>query len=199
MSCYAVAMTNVSDILATDALSAAKLLLGCKLVHETPEGKTSGIIVETEAYHQDDPASHSFNGATKRTQVMFGESGHAYVYFTYGMHYCFNIVTGRTGQGQAVLVRALEPIEGIELMKKRRAADDIHQLTNGPAKLTQAMGINLKNNGQNILSGNLRIEPGPKPAKIMRTTRVGISKAQNLPWRFYIKGNEFVSKVPAKH
>lgn len=195
MLCYALSMLAVKDIVKKDAVSAAKLLLGCRLIHETPEGTVSGIIIETEAYHQDDPASHSYRGQTKRTEVMFGEPGHAYVYFTYGLHYCLNVVTGPKGRGEAVLIRALEPIEGIKLMKKRRSTNHIGNLCSGPAKLTQAMAINLKHNGQNIIDGSLRIEPGIKPGTIISTARVGISSATNKPWRFYIDDNKFVSKL----
>lgn len=178
----------------TDALDAAQRLLGYKLVHDSPEGKTAGIIVETEAYTAEDQASHTFRGKTARNSVMFGPAGFAYVYFTYGMHHCFNIVTGPKNSGQAVLVRALEPLEGIELMKKRRGRGGPLKLTNGPAKLVQAMGITKAHNGANLLGGSLRIEPFIKPVDIVQTTRIGIKKAIGRPWRFYIKDNPYVSK-----
>ena len=185
---------NIKSILA-DVHSAAPGLLGYKLVHETPEGLTSGVIVETEAYSSDDPASHTYRGQTPRNQVMFGPAGYVYVYFTYGIHYCFNVVTGPAGSGQAVLIRAVEPIDGVELMKQRRGTDNLHQLTNGPAKLVQAMGITKTDYGANLLNGGkLRLEPGVVPTKITQTTRVGIKQATHQPWRFYIAGNQFVSK-----
>jgi DNA-3-methyladenine glycosylase len=130
-----------NSLLLDDSLKSAKSLLGYKLVHQTSDGLTSGIIVETEAYHQDDPASHTYRGQTARNAVMFGPPGYAYIYFTYGMHYCFNVVTGPKGSGQAVLIRALEPTDGIELMRRRRGMNAELQLTNGPAKLVQAMAI----------------------------------------------------------
>ncbi len=185
----------IKDLLLDDSVQAAKDLLGYKLVHETSHGITSGIIVETEAYHQSDPASHTYRGQTARNSVMFGPAGFAYVYFTYGMHYCFNVVTGPAGSGQAILIRALEPLEGVAIMKHRRHTDQVHNLTNGPAKLVQAMGITKADYGANLLNnGQLRLEPGIKPAEIVTTTRIGIKQAVDQPWRFYIKGNPYVSK-----
>lgn len=178
----------------SDALTAAKSLLGYKLVHDSVEGRTVGYIVETEAYTMEDPASHTFGGPTKRNAAMFEKSGTIYVYFTYGMHFCVNIVTGGRSRGQAVLIRALEPVEGVELMQKRRGLPDISKLTNGPAKLVQAMGITREHYGSHLSKGPLLLEPGIKPAKIIQTTRVGIKKAIDKPWRFYIKDNPYVSK-----
>ncbi len=172
----------------------ANALLGCELVHETLEGVTSGIIVETESYHETDEASHSYRGKTKRTQVMFGPAGHAYIYFTYGMHYCFNIVAEKDGVGAGVLIRALEPTKGIELMKKRRNQENIHNLCNGPAKLVQAMGITKADYGKPLYEGNLYvISPKIKGFKVAFGPRVGISKAQDKPWRFWIENNLFIS------
>jgi DNA-3-methyladenine glycosylase len=132
---------KLERILQLSSVEAAPLLLGCTLSRQTPEGTLSLKIVETEAYRQDDPASHSFAGLTNRTAPMFEEGGYIYVYFTYGMHYCVNIVVGKKGIGEAVLIRAGEPLEGVEIMKKHRGINNIYQLTNGPAKLTQALGI----------------------------------------------------------
>lgn len=175
----------------------ANTLLGCELVHETPEGVTAGIIVETESYHETDEASHSYNGRTKRTEVMFGPPGHAYIYFTYGMHYCFNIVAEEEGIGAGVLIRALEPTRGIELMKKRRNQDNIHNLCNGPAKLVQAMGITKADYGKPLYKGNLYLNrPKTKDIKIAFGPRIGISKAQEKPWRFWMENNPFVSRHP---
>ena len=177
----------------TNTIKTAKELLGCYLIHETAEGIIKGMIVETEAYLSDDPAAHSFNGKTLRNSPMFGKPGTAYVYFTYGMHYCFNVVTNVEGVGEAVLIRAVQPVEGIGLMKQRRNREDIKQLCNGPAKLVQAFGITKENNFQSLDKGSLRIEKGIEPEEIIATTRVGISKAKEEKLRFYIKDNGFLS------
>ncbi len=184
-----------------DALTAANKLLGYKLIHETPAGRLSGYIVETEAYSMEDPASHSFRGHTPRTAPMFGAAGTIYVYFTYGMHYCFNIVTGPKGHGQAVLIRAIEPLEGIEIMQRNRARGltlSKYQLTNGPAKAAQALGITAALSGTTIWDGPLRLEAGFEPEQIVQTTRVGITKAVDQPWRFYIQDNPYVSRPASK-
>lgn len=189
-------MKSKMENLLGDAVGAAKELLGYRLVNETDAGLAAGIIVETEAYTSDDPASHTFRGQTARNGVMFGPAGYAYVYFTYGTHYCFNVVTGPAGNGQAVLIRALEPVEGIKLMVKRRGKSNLGELCNGPAKLVQAMGISKTDYGVNLLNGgNLRLEPGIKPSKIVQTTRVGIKQAIDHPWRFYITGSNYISKL----
>jgi DNA-3-methyladenine glycosylase len=170
-------------------IEVAKALLGCSLVHETKEGISIGKIIETEAYLQDDPASHSFKGKTKRNEAMFGSSGRAYVYFTYGMYNCFNVSTNKEGIGEAVLIRALEPVKGVELMKKRRQVENIGELCDGPAKLVIAMGITKKHNNANLANGNLRIIKGEKIPnnKIIKTARIGISKGIELPYRFILK------------
>jgi len=180
----------------SDSLKSAKELLGYKLINETADGVTSGYIVETEAYSMIDTASHSFKGMTSRTKPMFDVPGTIYVYFTYGIHYCFNIVTGPIDNGQAVLIRALQPIDGLDLMRQRRDIEDDLKLTNGPAKLVQAMAIDKSYNGKNILDGSsgLRLESGIKPQAVVQTTRIGIKKATDLEWRFYIKNNQFVSR-----
>lgn len=181
----------------------ARLLLGCYLVSKTKEGTTIGKIVETEAYLSNDPASHSFKGETKRNSPMFSHPGTIYIYFTYGMYHCFNIVTEKKGKGEAVLIRALEPIRGIELMKKRRKTDKIENLCNGPAKLVQALGISPKLNSKKL---NACLYILPREAfgytipeeKIVQTERVGISKGKELKLRFYLKGNKFVSNLKFK-
>lgn len=178
-----------------DALTLASALLGCELVHETENGITTGLIVETECYSQDDAASHSYNGQTPRTKVMFGPGGYAYVYFTYGMHYCFNVVSGPDGYGQAVLIRALEPVEGIELMKRRRNKLEESELCNGPAKLVQAMGITKSDYGKPLFEGNLYINPRTvEPKAIVSGPRIGIKKEIEKPWRFWVQDNTFVSR-----
>lgn len=170
----------------------ARALLGWKLVHETAAGRVSGYIVETEAYDQTDPASHSYKGLTKRNAAMYETAGTIYVYFTYGMHYCLNIVTGAKGHGEAVLIRALEPVEGIGAMMERRQTISKIQLANGPAKLVQALGIASSQNGS-LLGQKIHLEPGFIPEQIIQTTRIGITKAQNQPYRFYIADNSYIS------
>jgi DNA-3-methyladenine glycosylase len=190
---------RLERVLKLPAIEAAPLLLGCVLTRHTPEGLLSVKIVETEAYHQDDPASHSFSGLTKRTAPMFEEGGYIYVYFTYGMHYCMNIVVGKRGVGEAVLLRAAEPLDGIEVMKKHRGIDNIHQLTNGPAKLTQALGIiSTELSGKKLGPNTLQLSPPEdivEADQIIISPRIGIKKALENPWRFYIKNNPFVSRV----
>jgi DNA-3-methyladenine glycosylase len=187
------------EILRLSSLKAAPKLLGCYLVRETPQGKIKVKIVETEAYHQEDPASHSFRGITPRTAPMFEAGGRLYVYFTYGMHYCLNIVVGQKGVGEAVLIRAAEPVEGIEIMRQNRGITEINQLTNGPGKLAQALGIkDTKLSGKILNKSSILLEPADKPQRpdqIVTAARVGIKKAIDLQWRFYIKDNPFVSKI----
>ncbi len=181
----------------------AQQLLGKYLVHNSPEGVSAGRIVETEAYlGTNDPASHAYRGETTRTKAMFGPPGHAYIYFTYGMHYCFNVVTAPSGKGEAVLIRALEPVEGIGLMQTRRGVDAFPNLTNGPAKLVSALGISPGLYGSDLTEGPLTIRDAYEnypirvleASEIVVTPRVGIKVAQELPLRFYIKDNPFVSK-----
>jgi len=181
-----------------DAVEAAPQLLGWKLVSRTAAGITSGYIVEVEAYSMEDPASHSFRGLTPRTAPMFKRAGTIYVYFTYGMHYCMNIVTGPVGHGQALLIRALEPVDGIGLMQARRDLENVNQLTNGPGKLAQALGIDKALSGSHLTDGKLSLEPGFRPADITQTTRIGITKAIDQPWRFFVTGNQFVSRQAAR-
>lgn len=185
------------DLLSREAEEVAPRLLGSLLVLEADGKKMIGRIVETEAYDQTDAASHSYKGRTPRTDVMFGPPGHLYVYFTYGMHYCCNVVTGPEGHGSAVLIRALEPLEGQEMMELNRHGRNGINLTNGPAKLCQAYGINKSWNGHDLAEPPLRLLlQDPLPTKnIVQTTRIGITQAQDLPWRFYVRGNPYVSKV----
>ena len=165
----------------------ARNLLGWELVHHTPAGDIGGIIIETEAYQQDDEASHSYRGMTKRTAPMFEEAGTLYMYFIYGMHWCMNIVTGPRGHGEAVLIRALKPTRGIELMKQYRKTDDLRRLTSGPGSLVQALALPPTLSGQKLQESELELIPPVKPAQnIMASPRIGISKAKDKPWRFYI-------------
>lgn len=173
-------------------------LLGAVLECETAHGIASGRIVETEAYlGPHDPACHAIYGRTARTDHLFGPAGTSYVYFIYGMHWCFNAVTGPEGQGSAVLVRAVEPLSGLELMKTRRgAARRIHDLTNGPGKLCQALGIEGRHSGLSLRRRPLRIragDPVPDDAVIV-TPRIGITRAATLPLRWLVRGNPYVSR-----
>lgn len=174
----------------------APLLLGC-ILERYIDGRVIRVkIVETEAYDQTDVASHSYRGETERTRVMFGKYGHLYVYFTYGMHYCANIVTGEKGHGAGVLIRAVEPVEGIDIVEKKRNKTG-REATNGPAKLCQALGIDKMLNGHDLRSGELRLTPQPalQTSMITQTTRIGISEGKDVPWRFYITDNPYVSKL----
>jgi DNA-3-methyladenine glycosylase len=177
-------------------LKVAKELLGKYLVVEKDGNYVSGKIVETEAYiGPNDPASHVYRGTTPRNRIMFGDPGYAYVYFTYGMHHCLNFVTERKGFPAAVLIRALEPMDGIEIMKKRRKVEDLKNLTNGPAKLCQALGIDRTLNGADLCSNTIYVEDrGNKPIKIASSSRMGITEGKDKKWRFYVENNKFVSK-----
>lgn len=188
---------DLAKILSQPAEVVAPRLLGCQLIRQLDGQKLVSRIVETEAYSQDDVASHSYKGETPRTKVMFGPPGYLYVYFTYGMHYCCNIVTGPTGHGSAVLIRALEPLEGRTIMSQNRHGLSGESLTNGPAKLCQALEIDKTMNTHNLSKEPLRliIKPPIAQDEVTQTTRIGISRGQDVPWRFYIKGNSYVSKV----
>lgn len=187
---------DLAKILSVPAEVAAPRLLGCRLVRRLDGQTLSGRIVETEAYSQDDVASHSYRGETPRTKVMFGPAGHLYVYFTYGMHYCCNIVTGPAGHGSAVLIRALEPLSGQQLMSRNRRGLQGENLTNGPAKLCQALSIEKSLNGHDLHRAPLKLELMPPIAQtdIVQTTRIGISRGQDVPWRFYIRNNQYISR-----
>ncbi|MBI2252115.1 MAG: DNA-3-methyladenine glycosylase [Armatimonadetes bacterium] len=176
---------------------AAKGLLGKLLFHKTKEGMASGIIIETEAYlGENDPASHAARKKTPRNSAMFEYPGISYVYFIYGNHYCFNVVAHNGGAG-AVLIRALEPYEGIELMRKRRAKNNLKELANGPGKLTQALKIEREHNKLSLIESNLRIYDlgiKIKEEEILKTSRIGIKAGKELPYRFFLKDNPYVSK-----
>lgn len=186
---------NSFSVLNNTASEVAPRLLGCILERSFEGGLLRARIVETEAYDQTDAASHSYKWQTPRTAVMFGPPGRLYVYFTYGMHYCCNVVVGSLGQGSAVLIRAVEPLQGEEIMAVNRHGRDGLALTNGPAKLCQALSIDKALNGHNLHDEPLRLViEEPTPAQdIIQTTRVGISHAKDVPWRFYIRNNPFVS------
>jgi DNA-3-methyladenine glycosylase len=178
------------------AVDAAKRLLGCEFVREFKNGEARVRIVETEAYDQTDAASHSYNGRTQRTDVMFGPAGHLYVYFTYGMHYCMNIVVGPEHYGAAVLIRAIEPINGEDLLAEHRQKSGI-ELTNGPAKLCQALDIDKRMNGHDLTKEPLKLElmPPLSDVEILVTKRIGITKAIDEPWRFCEKANRYISRL----
>jgi DNA-3-methyladenine glycosylase len=175
-----------------DTIDAARNLL---LVHYSPQGVISGRIVETEAYLRGDPACHANRGMTRRNSVMFGAPGHAYVYFTYGMHYCMNTVTQPEGIAEAVLIRALQPIDGIESMRRNRGLAEPRQLCSGPAKLTQALGIGRDHNGLDLTSSCLIVAEGEDIEDVVQTTRIGIKEATDKPWRFYLHNHvDWVSR-----
>ncbi len=181
------------------ARTVARDLLGSYIIRTLPRTTIIGKIVEVEAYLGDrDPASHAFHGRTERNAVMFWRGGHLYVYFTYGMHFCANVVTGEAGVGHAVLIRAVEPVSGIAGMKRRRnGGHKAEDLTNGPAKFCQAFGIARKENGTDLLGNTIRIAAGEpvRPSLIVSATRIGIRLAADKRWRYYIKGNAFVSRL----
>ena len=169
----------------------AKALLGKYLVF----GNLRGKIVETEAYlYPDDPGCHAAKGLTKRNAPMFGPAGRSYVYIIYGMYHCLNVVSGKKGEGEAVLIRALQPIEGIEVMKKRRKTDKTENLCSGPGKLTQAFGITKEHNNLDLLSAKLQIHNSREKPEITSSTRIGLTEGKELELRFFIAGNRFVSK-----
>lgn len=182
-------------MLQLSAVEAAKAMLGWHLIKYEDSQKLVGRIVETEAYDQTDQASHSFKGISPRAAVMFGPPGFAYVYFTYGMHYCFNVVVGESGHGSAVLIRALEPLEGQSTMKKRRGTNNELMLCNGPAKLCQAFDISRDLNGHDLHKQPLMLMSSSIDGEIVATTRIGITKDSHRLWRFYIKGNKYISKA----
>ncbi len=190
-------MNIISTVRLLEVKVAALYLLGCEIHRTLPTGEIlKAKIVETESYHQDDLASHTFRGKTERNKAMFGPAGHAYIYFTYGMHWCFNVTAGKEGYGAGVLIRAVEPISGIETMRShRKYITDDKQLTNGPAKLAQALAIDKSLYGHDLSKPPLQIfEPTNRDFEIIGTTRIGISQAVDEIARFYIKDNSFVSK-----
>lgn len=174
-----------------DAPVVAPELLGHVIETQFDGVVTSGRIVEVEAYRQDDPASHCYGGMTRRNRAMFLEGGHLYVYFIYGMHYCANIITGEMGYGEGVLLRGVEPLEGIETMRRRRGPRvRDRDLANGPAKLAVALGIGPKQNGLDTIAPEspVRFLAGTPPStgQVLATPRIGISKGVDLPWRWVL-------------
>ena len=153
-----------------------------------------GIVVETEAYEPDDPASHSFGGRTGRNATMFGPAGHLYVYRSYGIHWCANVVCSEDGIGSAVLLRALEPTVGIDVMRARRGLDDVRLLASGPGRLTQALGITAAHDGLHLAEPLFALEPPGAAVEIVASGRVGITRATDLLWRYSLAGSSFVSR-----
>ena len=172
---------------ARDPVTLARDLLGRVLFYRTPGGLLAGRIVEVEAYTgQEDPASHAFRGLTNRNAVMFGPAGFAYVYFTYGMHHCLNVTAQRRGQAGAVLIRALEPLSGIELMRARGDRGPQARLLSGPGKIGRAFGLTLRDNGRDLVRGPLGIAAGSplRGEEVLVGPRIGITRAVDLPYRF---------------
>ena len=171
----------------------ARDLIGCTVAH----GPTAGVIVETESYHVDDPACHAHGGPTPRSSVLFGRPAHAYVYLSYGIHSLLNFVAEPEGEAAAVLIRALEPTEGLDLMRERRGVEGLEELCSGPGKLTQALGVGLDLNGVPLNGGPLEVRPrapGRSAPAIVTGPRIGITKATEHPWRFCAAGSRFVSR-----
>lgn len=185
------------------ASAVAPLLPGHWLIRNTPDGPVGGVIVETEAYLADDPASHAFRGETARNRSMFGPPGHAYLYFIYGNHWCFNAVCHARGIGEAVLVRAIEPAFGVEWMRARRRVSADHQLTSGPGKLCAALGLDRTFDGLDLCDVNSPVFIAKNPdyearragqGNVIVSPRIGITQAAHLPLRFHLAGNRHVSR-----
>jgi DNA-3-methyladenine glycosylase len=181
------------DFYARSVHEVARDLIGCVVRH----GETAGRIVETESYHMDEPACHAYAGVTERTSTLFGSPGNAYVYFSYGVHSLLNAVAEEEGVGAAVLIRALEPVDGIEVMRERRGMNRDEELCSGPGKLTQALGIGLSLNGTSLIDGPIEMltrEPGSRAPRVVIGERIGITKAADLPWRFCDADSRHVSR-----
>jgi DNA-3-methyladenine glycosylase len=178
------------DFFARSVHEVAPDLIGVTLLVEGVGGR----IVEVEAYDQEDPASHGYGGRTARNVSMFGPPGHAYVYRSYGIHWCLNLVCGDEGVAEAVLVRALEPTEGIERQRARRGLDDVHLLCAGPGRLCQALGITRDHDGLPLDEPPFRLEERPEPPQIVTGPRVGITRATELSWRYGLAGSRFLSR-----
>jgi DNA-3-methyladenine glycosylase len=184
---------RAGDFYARSVHEVARDLVGCVVRH----GETAGRIVETESYHMEEPACHAYAGLTERTSTLFGPPGHAYVYFSYGVHSLLNAVAEPEGVGAAVLIRALEPLDGLEVMRERRGVEGAEELCSGPGKLTQALGIGLSLNGSSLVDGPIEVltrEPGSREPRVVIGERVGITKAADLPWRFCDADSRHVSR-----
>ena len=186
-----------------DTVELARKLLGCLLIHRTPDGVAGGMIVEAEAYvGAIDKACHAYRNRSGRTEIMYHDGGYAYVYLIYGMHHCFNAVTGPEGEGNAVLIRALEPVIGLGLMRKRRQTNQLRSLCSGPGRLCQALAITKNEYGMDICAANsplqlIQYRHIPN-ADIIATPRINVAYAEEAaawPWRFYVKENPYVSII----
>ena len=188
-------MPGWPESLTGDVLDVAPRLLGAVLRHTTADGDVAVRITEVEAYDgTGDPGSHAANGPTSRNQVMFGPPGHLYVYFTYGMHHCCNVVVGPEGTASAVLLRAGRVVDGIDTARRRRPGSTDRDLARGPARLCQALGIDLAHDGTDLTVGTLILTPARTPASTVRTgPRVGLRRAADRPWRFWVDGDPTVS------
>lgn len=173
-----------------DSETVARQLIGTTFLVE----EVGGVIVETEAYDKTDPASHSYAGPTPRNEVMFGEPAHIYVYRSYGIHWCLNFTCREKGHGAAVLVRALAPTHGMDIMKMRRKTDNIRLLCSGPGRLCQALSVTRHLNGAALNSSCLSLLPAKHPVDIVSGPRIGISKAVDIPWRFGLAGSPYLSR-----
>jgi DNA-3-methyladenine glycosylase len=169
----------------------APALVGCTLL----VGGVGGRIVEVEAYDADDPASHGYRGETARNRSMFGPPGHAYVYRSYGIHWCLNLVCGEEGTAEAVLLRALEPTHGLETMRKRRGSEDERLLCSGPGRLCQALGVTVEHDGRPLDRPPFAVLAAEEDPDVVRGPRVGITCATDAPWRFALAGSRFVSRA----
>jgi DNA-3-methyladenine glycosylase len=178
------------DFYARSVHDVARDLVGCLVRH----GDTAGRIVETESYHMDEPACHAYAGLTERTRTLFGPPGHAYVYFSYGIHSLLNAVAEPEGTGAAVLIRALEPVDGLDVMRRRRGVELATELCSGPAKLTQALEIGLSLNGSSLVGGPIEVLERESQPRIAIGERIGITKAAELPWRFCDADSAHVSR-----
>ncbi len=182
-------MTEIvdADFFARDAITVARAMIGLELSFSA----AGGIIVETEAYLPDDPASHSFRGPSVRNASMFGPPGHAYVYLIYGLHWCLNAVCL---PGSAVLIRALEPTQGLDLMRERRKVEDVRRLCSGPARLCEALGIDRNQDGLSLARAPFLLQRRSGDTPLLTGPRIGISKAADVPWRFGLEGSPFLSR-----
>ena len=189
--------SDLRQALNLSAPDAARRLLGCELRRTLEDGTVlRGRIVETEAYDQQDPASHTFRGQTPRNSVMYGPAGILYVYLIYGMYYCCNVVTGPDGHGEAVLIRAVEPLEGEDVMQTHRRGASGKNVTNGPGKVCLAFDITKQLNSHDLSQTPLELILHPEVTDgVVQTTRIGLSSSDVTPWRFYLKRNPYVSKV----